>query len=723
MDMSTFTSSTPCVDPLTTYHSAFPALQALPWASSPQQKKRHSFSHHLAPSLTPPKPPSYLKQTHYASLVQDQYQHQLQRRYDAHQATPTKLAADDTHTWQPDLRLPTNLNVADKSNFLEVDKTGLSVHYTGPGRGEEHAGTVRANLPMPPQCGVYYFEMVVKSKGVDGYIGIGFCGGSNKLERLPGWDMLSYGYHGDDGHSFEGSGTGKTYGPRFSTGDVIGCGVNFANGTAFYTKNGLSLGVAFTDIDPAKHWYPCIGMRTVGECVDVNFGQNPFVYDIAHYIQEQKQRVWQQIDGVTQPNAMDVMTRGGNASSGVNSSSSSSSSIHARIGAKQRLLVGRSNASPTTLSHSDSTSSHGTTSSTVTSNGDPLQQLILSYLIHHGYTQTATAVIKETTHLFHTELDYDRSILGLDQRLMVMASIMRGDIDGAIELLMLHFAHLMKRPEREDGSSLIFQLECQKFVELIHQHTQNSSNGVVLGSEEMHGAVSPLSPVAATTPISTHPGGPPATPASPAPPTSPMPVGGATTAPPPPRRMSWAAIVATPTVPNSPPPQHQQQQQQPQPRRLSLRRGSAGSSSIFSSCSSSVGGLASHYEWDNDDDDIPMDNDDNDPEMHAIMTYGQQLKDHYGLDAPSKVRSKLKQIFSLLAYPNPKTSPVAYLLDRTQRETLASQVNAAILVDQRQPESPALDRLYRQAIAVNKSLACLGHGESTLINLANDAIQ
>lgn len=39
---------------------------------------------------------------------------------------------------------------------------------------------------MRPQCGIYYFEMHVLSKGSDGYIGIGFCGGENKLERLPG---------------------------------------------------------------------------------------------------------------------------------------------------------------------------------------------------------------------------------------------------------------------------------------------------------------------------------------------------------------------------------------------------------------------------------------------------------------------------------------------------------------------------------------------------------
>jgi hypothetical protein len=36
------------------------------------------------------------------------------------------------------------------------------------------------------QCGIYYFEVQIVSKGVDGHIGIGLCRNINSLDRLPG---------------------------------------------------------------------------------------------------------------------------------------------------------------------------------------------------------------------------------------------------------------------------------------------------------------------------------------------------------------------------------------------------------------------------------------------------------------------------------------------------------------------------------------------------------
>lgn len=76
------------------------------------------------------------------------------------------------------------------------------------------------------------------------YIGIGFSGPKVPLNRLPGWEPDSWAYHGDDGLMFCCTSQGKDYGPKYSTMDTIGCGINFRTGCAFFTKNGNHLGLS-----------------------------------------------------------------------------------------------------------------------------------------------------------------------------------------------------------------------------------------------------------------------------------------------------------------------------------------------------------------------------------------------------------------------------------------------------------------------------------------------
>lgn len=64
------------------------------------------------------------------------------------------------------------------------------------------------------------------------------------MSRLPGWEEQSWGYHGDDGHTFCSTGTGRRYGPQFTTGDTIGIGVDYTLGKAFFVKNGVMLGMS-----------------------------------------------------------------------------------------------------------------------------------------------------------------------------------------------------------------------------------------------------------------------------------------------------------------------------------------------------------------------------------------------------------------------------------------------------------------------------------------------
>ncbi|KAL8570489.1 Ran-binding protein 10 [Nucella lapillus] len=182
--------------------------------------------------------------------------------------------------------LPRSWSPKDKYNFIGLSTNNLRVHYKGVGKSHNHkdAASVRATHPIPAACGIYYFEVHVISKGRDGYMGIGLSTQGVNMNKLPGWDRQSYGYHGDDGNAFCSSSPGVPYGPTFSTGDVVGCCVNLIDNSCFYTKNGINLGIAFKDLPP--NLYPTVGLQTPGEVVEANFGQNPFTFNIRQYMND-----------------------------------------------------------------------------------------------------------------------------------------------------------------------------------------------------------------------------------------------------------------------------------------------------------------------------------------------------------------------------------------------------------------------------------------------------
>ena len=138
--------------------------------------------------------------------------------------------------------LPSKFNEHDRMSGLEILVDGSEVRFSGVTKTQDEAASVRANHPMPRECGLYYYEITILSRGKDAFIGIGFSGKKVNLSRLPGWEADSWAYHGDDGYSFSSTQSGKAYGPKFSSQDVIGCGLNFRTGNAFFTKNGVYLG-------------------------------------------------------------------------------------------------------------------------------------------------------------------------------------------------------------------------------------------------------------------------------------------------------------------------------------------------------------------------------------------------------------------------------------------------------------------------------------------------
>ncbi|CAG8465473.1 2338_t:CDS:2 [Ambispora gerdemannii] len=104
------------------------------------------------------------------------------------------------------------------------------------------------------------------------------------------------------------------------------------------------------------------------------------------------------------------------------------------------------------------------------------------------------------------------------------------------------------------------------------------------------------------------------------------------------------------------------------------------------------------------------------------MRFGQELEDDYRHDSREEIQSTLRETFSLLAYSDPTTSVMSYLLDPAHREPVANSLNSAILVSEGKPPIPPLEIIYRQAsVTVRESLRN-GIGAASLVNVQKDCL-
>eukprot|EP00013_Stygamoeba_regulata_P001220 CAMPEP_0177637638 /NCGR_PEP_ID=MMETSP0447-20121125/5073_1 /TAXON_ID=0 /ORGANISM="Stygamoeba regulata, Strain BSH-02190019" /LENGTH=1331 /DNA_ID=CAMNT_0019139569 /DNA_START=180 /DNA_END=4171 /DNA_ORIENTATION=- len=169
---------------------------------------------------------------------------------------------------------PQNSLVADCGKAAKVDVAKSVATYGNDDLGI--ASLVRAANPLESHGSIAYFEVFVVSQGRTGSIGVGLGGEGAPGESQPGWGEGSYGYHGDDGNKFS-HGENEVFGPRFGTGDIIGCGHDTVKDEIFFTKNGQFIGVAFHSVSGPL--FPMVGLGSPCESVFVNFGQLPFVWD------------------------------------------------------------------------------------------------------------------------------------------------------------------------------------------------------------------------------------------------------------------------------------------------------------------------------------------------------------------------------------------------------------------------------------------------------------
>lgn len=187
--------------------------------------------------LNMPKQPSLSRSSSNANLGKMHSSH-IHRGVvqDVIERIPPPMEEDRSHP------LPNKWNEDDSMGGLEILADGSEVRFNGVCKTSDDAASVRSDHPMPKECGLYYFEVTIMSRAKEGLVGVGFSSRKVSLNRLPGWETDSWAYHGDDGCSFANTPSGKPYGPKFASQDVIGCGFNFRTGEAFFTKNGVYLG-------------------------------------------------------------------------------------------------------------------------------------------------------------------------------------------------------------------------------------------------------------------------------------------------------------------------------------------------------------------------------------------------------------------------------------------------------------------------------------------------
>ncbi|AET38290.1 glucose-induced degradation complex subunit VID30 Ecym_2574 [Eremothecium cymbalariae DBVPG len=117
--------------------------------------------------------------------------------------------------------------------------------------------------------------------------------GSRPTSQQSGAGKDVYAYNGSDGYINDGT-LFKSYSKPFGRDDVIGCGVNYVDGTIFFTKNGIHLGTAFKDVSHLD-LVPFVSLKPANS-IRTNFGlYEEFLFDISGYQNHWKNKAYYHI--------------------------------------------------------------------------------------------------------------------------------------------------------------------------------------------------------------------------------------------------------------------------------------------------------------------------------------------------------------------------------------------------------------------------------------------
>ncbi|KAJ3576275.1 hypothetical protein NP233_g531 [Leucocoprinus birnbaumii] len=550
-------------------------------------------------------------------------------------STPAPFIPEEQVTYP----LPTRWSDQERSSSLSVSHDGRELSHHGTNNSDkEHGANARANHPVPPACGIYYFEVEIRCKEQKSHISIGsFASPAVKFSRLPGWEPSSWGYYGDDGHAYENGRPGVAYAQTFGFGDVIGCGIDFTTHKMFYTKNSTFLGPVFDDVgkDNIK-LYPVIGLRHSGDCVRVNFGHESFRFDIEDHVHQRRNATWATI--MKTPLDSTLLRR-----------------RYHKNAIKSLITI---TEPPSALSEDESKS--------------VLNQLVLSYLVHHGYAKAARAFHKQQSSVSkmpESDVDMDSSLErdelddfegDIERRTGIVNSVINGNIDTALEDIQRYYPTVL---EAEDGL-IRFKLRCRKLVELIleaHEIKRRMSNGK--GREE--------SPDDLPEPSSSR------------------------------RTLDDDGMNmdvdedAYSFAPTAYPPPVQRSKLVP-PR-------SPSGSSYGSRPPTSV---------------------DFEAALTRAIEYGQNFNNEFKLEKRPELRQMFEQASSVIAWDNPLEAGggTAEVAGHDARLALANELNEAILKSQGRPVRPTLEMAYRHTAACMTQLGVTGVGAAVFADMPRELL-
>ena len=185
-----------------------------------------------------------------------------------------------------------------------VAVSGNEISYTVTTEGEE-VGVIQATKPLTPEKPFY--EVTIVDGGTQSWIGVGLADVTYALDKQPGWDQASIGYHADDGMLYRApipdemskSGrpapmplTGKPF--PVSTGDKIGVGVEFDKmgkeasqnpRRVFFSKNGVYLGSVLVERQYSAAMFPTVGFNSPGAKATVDFDASGASVELVHAAQ------------------------------------------------------------------------------------------------------------------------------------------------------------------------------------------------------------------------------------------------------------------------------------------------------------------------------------------------------------------------------------------------------------------------------------------------------